>query len=382
MDDPGTVEIDDALSMARGKGGEPLFLVHISDVAAGVPAGGPVDAEARRRATTVYLPETKIPMIPQDLTAARLSLEAGQDRAAVTVEFRVGAEGAPEVVRAFRSLVRVTRTLDYDETADEAGLPEEIRPLLEAARELRRARIAGGARVLEAPAAHLRVRDGVPVLERRGIGGAGDVLVGEAAVAFNRIAAERLRAAGAPALWRLQDAPKGELPAPDDPLFSLKARRLFAPVRYALAPGRHSGVGADAYLQATSPIRRYADLVHQRQLAALLDGADPPHAAAEVKEFVQALYQQERLVRAAEGEREDYWMAILLEPRRGETFDAFVSRAPSRGRGHAWIPEFLAEFPFRWPLDRPGAPKDGSPIRVRVGRLARHRGRVEFETAS
>jgi exoribonuclease-2 len=381
VDDPETFEVDDALSLVRGPGGEPRLLVHISDAASVVAAGGPLDREARRRAVTVYLPEAKIPMLPPDLTAARLSLDEGADRPAVSMEIRVREDGLPEAVRVFRSLVRIDRRLDYHGTREESGLPGEIRPLLEVARRLRRTRVAAGARVLEVPAAQLRVRDGAPVLLPRGIGGAGDVLTGEAMVAFNRLAADLLRKAGAPAMWRAQDPPRGDLPPREDPLFAVKARRLFAPVRVSPEPARHEGLGVDAYLQATSPLRRYADLVHQRQLAALAAGRTAPHGAAEMAELAGELFQRERLVRQAESEREDFWIAVLLEGRRGEVFDAVVSREPLRGRGRAWIPSLLLELPFAWPKDRPAPPPEGSPIRLRPGRLAKHRGRAEMATA-
>jgi exoribonuclease-2 len=381
VDDPETSEVDDAVAFLRGPGGEPRMLVHISDAAAAVESGGALDLEARRRATTVYLPDLRVPMMPEDLTAARLSLEAGADRPAVSMEVRLGADGTPEAVRIFRSLVRVERRLDYEGTAADPGLPEPLRPLLEMAREMRRSRIAAGARVLEAEAAHLRVRGGRPVLLRRSIGGAGDVLVGEAMIAFNRLAAERLRAAGAPALWRTQEPPRGEFPPREDPLFVSRARRLFSPVRVAMQPGRHEGLGVPCYLQATSPIRRYADLLHQRQLVALLEGRAPPHSAEDLKALAADLAQRERLVRTAETEREDYWMCVLLEARREEAFEGVVARAPVRGRGYAWIPALFGEFGFRWPKERADAPAEGAAIRLRPGRLAKHRGRIEFDLA-
>jgi exoribonuclease-2 len=338
-----------------------------------------VDLEARRRAVTVYLPDLRVPMVPPELTAARISLESGADRAALTAEIRVGAGGAPEAVRIYRSLVKVDRRCGYAEAAE--ALPAPLRPLEEMARSFRAARIAAGARVLEVPSLHLRVEGGVPVLEERAVTGLGDLAVGEAAVAFNGAAGAALREAGAAAVWRVQDPPRGVLPDRADPLFSLRARRLFAPVRFSLVPGPHAGIGAPFYLQATSPIRRYTDLLHQRQIAAILSGGAPPHDAAAVREMVDGLYRQERLVRAAEADREDYWIAAWLEARRGEVFDAVVSRPVQRGRGHAWIPRMLLERPFRWPKEGPAAPPEGASIRLRPARLSRHRGRAEFEAS-
>jgi hypothetical protein len=71
-------------------------------------------------------------------------------------------------------------------------------------------------------------------------------------------------------------------------------------------------------------------------------------------------------------------VATWLEARRGEVFDGVVSRPAARGRAHAWIPALLAEHPFR-----SAAPvAEGAPVRLRPGRLSRHRGRVEFDVAS
>src|SRR5258706_386465 len=70
VDDPGTFEVDDALSLGRGPGGEPRLFVHISDAAAAIAPGSPLDLQARRRAATVYLPETKGPLLPPGLIQA------------------------------------------------------------------------------------------------------------------------------------------------------------------------------------------------------------------------------------------------------------------------------------------------------------------------
>ncbi|NUN52038.1 MAG: RNB domain-containing ribonuclease, partial [Planctomycetaceae bacterium] len=162
-------------------------------------------------------------------------------------------------------------------------------------------------------------------------------------------------------LNRLRDLPHNIAPPADDE------------VRLAPLPGPHAGLGVDAYLQATSPIRRYSDLLHQRQLAALLAGEAPVHPEAETREIAALLFDRERLVRGAEGDREDYWICVLLEERGAAPLDGLVSRPPLRGRGQAWIPELLRELPFAWPKDAP-PPPEGTPMRFLPGSVRRHRG--------
>ncbi len=378
LDDPETVEVDDALSVDRGPGGEPLLLVHIADVVDALPCGGGVDADARRRASTIYLPERRVPMLPPDFTAARLTLAVGERRAAVTIAFRVGEGGRAEPVTAERTWVTLSERLDYGSTASGDGLPPALRPALEMAEAFRAARAAAGARVVSLPSRHVRVRDGETVLTFRG-GGAGDLLVAEAMVAFNGAVAERLRAAGAAALWRAQEPPRADPPDPAHPLFPLLARRMFAPARVSPTPAPHAGLGLPCYVQATSPIRRYSDVVHQRQFVAILAGHAPPHGPEEVAALGPELFQRERDIHHAEAEREGYRLALWLTARRAEEFDGVASRTAAHGRAAAWVPALLQDCPVRWPRERGPGPVPGTALRLRPGRVAPWRGRLEFD---
>jgi ribonuclease R len=109
-------DFDDAISAQRLDGeGTVRVWVHIADVSAYVPEGSPVDREAHRRATSVYVPGAVEPMLPEALSADACSLMPGAERAAVTVELDLDLDSARAVRSAFyRSLIRSDERLDYD----------------------------------------------------------------------------------------------------------------------------------------------------------------------------------------------------------------------------------------------------------------------------
>jgi len=381
VDDAETTEVDDAVSIRVGPDGVEV-LVHISDVAALIPVGSPLDKAAAARGSSLYMPESAVSMLPTP-AVARLSLEAGVVREAVSGIFRVGDDGALVASRFVRSLVKITRRLTYEQTVDPAALAasaDEGRRLVEIAERLRAARREAGAIIVQLESLKVSAHDGVPHLAVRHQTTPGDLVVGELMVLFNREAAKRLAAMDAPAFYRTQEPPRDPAPREDDPLYALRVRRRFAPSNVSIEPGRHHGVGADAYLQATSPIRRLADLVDQRQLVAAVAGEKPPYRHADLERLVGPVLERERAVRIAGDERADYWVARALERRVGGTIDGVLSRTPRRGMGSVWTPSLCRELPLR-PTAGWIAPPEGTAGAWRVSRVAPWRGRIELEPA-
>ncbi len=139
IDPVGAQDFDDAISAQRLPAGGVRVWVHIADVSLYVPEGGPVDREARRRGTSVYLPGTVEPMLPPALSNEACSLVPGLARAAVTVE--IDFDGAKVARSAFyRSLIRSDVRLDYEQVQRIFGGHERAHepwaPALEAAREV------------------------------------------------------------------------------------------------------------------------------------------------------------------------------------------------------------------------------------------------------
>jgi ribonuclease R len=320
IDPEGAKDHDDALSVD----GDRVY-VHIADVAAHVPAGSPLDAEAARRATSVYLPGRVDPMLPDVLSSDRCSLRAGQDRLAVSL-----ALGPGDRVEAHRSIIRSDHTLTYPEAQAilaGGGAPDALTTALRRAAaladELRARRMGRGALAIETREVEIRLGpDGIEAHLREHLPAHG--LIEELMILANRRVAELLVGRGRPALHRVHEPPDAAsvevllkrlealgVPTPPVPALhggpetaryaGLLSRavsehaardgrgreawpamvlRAVRKARYDPAPLGHAGIAARHYCHFTSPIRRYPDLVCHRALLRVLgtggDGAPEP----------------------------------------------------------------------------------------------------------
>jgi len=383
IDDAATIEVDDALSVRATDEGFEL-LVHIADVASAIPAGGPLDRAARVRASSLYLPEVTVPMLPLPLVQGALSLDVGEDRCAVTGIFGVDAEGRAAPARFVRSIVRVDRALGYEDADDPERLgatPPEGRALLAIGDRLQARRQGDGAVHLALESMKIAVRGSVPSIGVRRRRGPADQLVAETMVLYNRHVGAALARAGCGGIFRGQEPPRRPLPETTDPLAALSARRSLSPARTVHEPARHHGLAVEAYGQTTSPIRRYGDLVNQRLLLALLAGDRAPYDPADLEALAEHLSERERRIRAAAMAREAYWVARILEPQVGQTIHGVLIRPPRRGLGSVWVAPFCREFPLRAPKEW-RAPEPGTEGSYTIARVRPYRGRVELAPVS
>ncbi len=385
VDDSGTREVDDAISLRR-VGDDWELLVHIADVASVIDEGSALDAIAATRASSLFLPDRSVLMLPEDLVAERLSLAVGESRPALTGVFRLSDTGEVLEARFTPSIVRLSRSVRYAETRDPAVLGESAvdgARLVALAGTLRAARAAAGARILSLPSCKVVVEDGAPRVGLRVQDTPGDLVVSEAMVLHNAQAGEALAAAGAAGIFRGQGAenPSGRtIPERDDPLYAWRIRRTFAPTETSSAPLVHSGLGVGAYVQCTSPIRRYGDLVNQRQLTAVARGEAPSRSAEDLAALIPVLQERERRVRRAADTRSAYWMARAVETDSGGTIVGVLAKAPRRGLGSVWVPGLCRALPLRAPRGWT-APPEGTEAEWRVAAIRPFRGRVELAPA-
>ncbi|HSG76738.1 MAG TPA: RNB domain-containing ribonuclease [Burkholderiales bacterium] len=267
LDDATTTEIDDAFSLTRVSDDEWRVGIHIAAPALGIAPGSALDALARERLSTAYMPGVKFTMLPEDVIV-RYSLDAGEERAAVSLYVTVSA--ADLAVRGHHSRmerVRVCANLRHGEIAaldaafeagTRAGLPHEdaLRTLWRFAEALerRRGKPSVNAAVLDYV---FRVEDGRVRIEPRRRGAPLDKLVSELMILANASWGELLAERDVAALYRVQSSGK---------------------VRMSVHAEAHEGLGLACYAWLSSPLRRYVDLVNQWQLVAALGARKPPFA--------------------------------------------------------------------------------------------------------
>jgi exoribonuclease-2 len=298
LDDAGTTEIDDAFSVRRLPSGELRIGIHIAAPALAIAPGSPLDAIARERLSTAYMPGRKFTMLPEDVIE-RFSLDAGGERAAVSLYFDV-VEGEQGVRGRHTRLERVPiaanlRHAQYDalnqafESGARVGLPheEDLRALWRAAAalEAKRGRPSTGTATLDYS---FSIEGDRVRIVPRGRGAPLDKLVSELMILANSSWGELLAERDVAAIYRAQSTGK---------------------VRLSVHPEPHEGLGVSCYAWMSSPLRRYVDLVNQWQLVAALGEMRAPFArnsdgllsALRAFEVTYARYDEHQRT------MEDYW---------------------------------------------------------------------------
>jgi len=380
IDEPFTRDIDDAISFRED--GEVLELgVHMADAASAILPGTLLEREAARRAASLYLPEGKVPMLPPALSENLLSLKAGATRAAVTVFIKLSRLGELIDYRWTLSTVRVTRQLSYDEADEEIAQGGGIARLhiwLGRARERRMRAGASGALI---PELQVRVDSSKGLLLKvRQRETPGQMLVAECMILANYCAALLCSGRRIPALYRRQAAPACPTAGvADSDLHALLLRgRGFSRVELGTQPGLHSSLGLPCYVTVTSPIRKYSDLVGQRQLVTWLRQGVPLYNARDLKAIASTTRPVLARLAMVEQERKRYWILKSLSCRTGEVMSALVLKR--RLRGYVLV---LPELLFEFYLKAPGRPllEPGATVAVLIEDVDPHAGQLRCRLA-
>ena len=367
-------DFDDAICVTPLKGGGWELAVHIADVAHYVKPGSPLDRETEERGNSVYLADRVIPMLPEKLSNGLCSLQPDVERLTFLAVMTFDSRGKRTAARFARAVIRSRRRFTYEEAFQEmkAAHPKDRDPALDRAWPLasllRRRRFEAGSLDLDFP--ELKVycdAQGRPERLARVEHDESHQMIEEFMLAANEAVAQTIRESGIPGIYRIHEDPDEEklaefrfylascgLAAGDltqkkeiqRVLRDLQGRADAGAIKLAFLkslkraayhedPKGHYGLAKRDYTHFTSPIRRYADLVVHRTLAAwLAKTGQSKHDAARSPSYTQmgeiALHLSETERTAADAEQESKklmqceYFAALLRKRPVPTFSAGV----------------------------------------------------------
>ena len=325
IDGQSTLDFDDALSIQTH---DDHFLVgiHISDVAHYIKKEDLFDREARSRASSIYLPDDRISMIPPALSENLLSLKKDHIRPAISTMVKLGLNGGIISYDIFPSIIRVGHQLSYFEANGTPDACKSIGLLYDIAFKFRETRLSQGALQITLPEINVwRDESGKPAISRINRESPSRMLVAEMMILANWLSARFLAEKKLPAIFRSQPKPKSLiLKNTTGTLFQnwMQRKQLN---RFVLRtnPDQHCGLGLDAYVTATSPIRKYFDLATQRQLRAAL-GIEEAYSESQIKTIIDELTPSMSMIGRIQSRRNRYWLLKHLEGQIGEKEEAIV----------------------------------------------------------
>ncbi len=319
IDDEETREVDDALAIERD-GLHWKISIAIADPATVIHRGEVLDREAMRRGTTVYLPTQTVLMLPERISCDIASLTPQQVRSSIVIRVWLDNQGKITQSNISREAIRVEKRLHYSDadTLIEQGENETaqaLRDLLHCAKHLQAKRLAGTAFNLQRPEYKISITDGtinVKMIEKES---PSRLLVAEMMILANHVAAKYAHTHQVPFIYRVQPPPlrpiTQEMTA--DPLALYKIRKLISRSSLSLHAGGHSGLGLSMYTQMSSPLRRFADLVMQRQLMAHLLSEEYPYDQEELFQVLETAERTAREARSIEGDAKRRWLMQYLK---------------------------------------------------------------------
>lgn len=371
------IEVTEALPNGALK-----VLVGIAEVDSLVKKDSALDRHAAKNTTSVYTGVITFPMLPEVLSTDLTSLNQDADRAAIVTELEVAPDGTVTASRVYRALVRNKAQLAYNgvgawlagtgpapaKVAANPALAEELRRQDAVAQKLRAIRYAHGALDLNTIEANPVMKDGVVTALEETQQNRARELIEDIMIAANTAMAEFISAAGRSVLERVVKEPERwerivtlaaslheTLPAAassqalsvflqkqrgKDPVhfpdLSLSIVKLMGPGEYIVqktgaAHEGHFGLAVDDYTHSTAPNRRFADLVTQRMLKALLAKAPSPYDDSALAAIATQCNTQAAASRKVERFMRKAAAATLLSHRIGDVFDAIITGANDKG---------------------------------------------------
>ena len=347
VDNETTQDIDDAISFEM-HGDQVILGVHISNVAHVVNRGSFLDQGALERAETVYFPEERVDMFPRELVGKKLSLTATDPRPALSLFATFNKENLTLIDYRFETtVIRVSKNLTYAEATEMFRSTQWGKSLVALADSLRGERVDKGAFIVQLPELKISVGDQDEIsIGKDYMDSPAHNVVSECMILMNRLSGDFFDKNKIPALFRSQTQeidPEARELDPGDVLFPVKVIKHLKPSFVTSTPEIHKSLGVACYVQMTSPIRRYTDLLMQRQLISWLEEQKIRYSENELEDTNTRVSLATREIKNAQRSRHRYWLIRYLLEKDIKGTIGYISSKGYNGF-NVYIPEFLIEL--------------------------------------
>lgn len=360
-------DFDDAISINIINENEVEVGVHIADVAHYVKPGTKLDDEALVRATSVYLVDRCVPMLPERLSNGICSLKPNEDRLAFSVLFKLDNDGKILDTWFGKTVIHSDRRFSYEEAQDiiegnEGDFSNEVRLLDQIARKMRKKRIGDGSIEMGGIEVRFKLADdnkkpiGVYFKEQK----ESNKLIEEYMLLANKSVAKLLSDAGYTNVYRTHDTPSSQKldglvnvctnfgydikidddanklkkslnqllkdikGKPEENMIETLVTRCMSKATYTIKNTGHYGLGFSHYSHFTSPIRRYPDLMTHRILLEYLKKIKQGNPVL-IEDMAKHCSEREIIAAKAQRDSIKYKQAEYLQDKIGNVFDGIVS---------------------------------------------------------
>jgi exoribonuclease-2 len=322
-----TRDYDDAFSVMEWSSGGLVIAVHITDLSDFIYPQDTLFKEAEARISSVYSLEESIPMIPDELSSDTFSLKAGEDRKVLSFMFQLSASGNWNLLEVVSRVIRVQKNLSYEEADHLIEENRDFWGLLNnfCQRSLEQ-RLENGALNLSRKEFDFDISDPkdikITALDRNS---AANRIIEELAISVNCETGRIFQEADFPGIYRTQSSYEIIKEVTEGTKLSMENIRI-EPARLSTIPGKHAGLGCDVYMQATSPIRRFVDLVTQQNLKLLINKQEPVFSEDDMMRWSEEISLRQRKYNRAEREIIKFWKLKYLKQHLGDNFEAKVRK--------------------------------------------------------
>ena len=337
-------DFDDAISFVKNEDGTYQIGVHIADVTHYVLPGDDVDKDAYEKATSVYLVDKVLPMLPENLCNDLCSLRPHEEKLCMSVVFTMTDDACVKKAKICRTVIRSDHRLSYEQAQQILESPSNGMPLSESllklnriAHALRQRRMAEGALDIEQDEVRFTLDEHKHPTDIYFVPSSdANHLIEEFMLLANRTVAEQMAKTGKTMVYRVHDKPDYEKlesvnmfrkkmgDKVPQRMIDLLTVRAMAKAVYSTHNIGHYGLAFDYYTHFTSPIRRYPDMMVHRLLSMYLDNRESQN-----KDYYeqQCQYASEREQIAANAERDSikYKLIEYMVDKVGQEFDGTVS---------------------------------------------------------